>query len=34
MKDFKKLKVWQHGIDVAVDVYRSSKEFRKKKSTD
>ena len=29
MKDFKKLKVWQHGIDVVVDVYRSSQEFPK-----
>jgi len=29
MKDFKKLKVWQYGIEVVVDVYRSSQEFPK-----
>ncbi|PTN09908.1 four helix bundle protein [Mangrovibacterium marinum] len=29
MKDFKKLKVWQHGIDVVVDVYHSSQDFPK-----
>lgn len=29
MKDFKKLKVWQHGIDVVVDVYHFSQDFPK-----
>ncbi len=29
MKDFKKLKVWQHGIEVVVDVYQFSQSFPK-----
>lgn len=30
MKDFRKLKIWHHGIDVVADVYRFSQEFPKK----
>lgn len=29
MKDFKRLKVWQIGIDLVVDVYNTSKQFPK-----
>jgi len=27
MKDFKNLKIWQHGINLVVDVYKASKNF-------
>jgi four helix bundle protein len=27
MKDFKNLKIWQHGINLVVDVYQASKNF-------
>ena len=29
MKDFKKLKVWQRGIEMVIGVYKSSKSFPK-----
>lgn len=29
MKDFKKLKVWQKGIEMVVDIYKTSKSFPK-----
>lgn len=29
MKEFKKLKVWHHGIDVVVDIYHATHEFPK-----
>ena len=31
MKDFKNLKVWQKGIKLVVEIYKTSKKFKMKK---